>query len=121
MPTKGRTAIVSCCWALRPARDRSLNLYDDPRARRRAAGRLMDAQVMSACAVTCSVLVRRGGRGRARRPAGAASTHHQSGSRLVCWVGSMPTTAVDWANLFGLTVFVAGLTVAVLQALGPVR
>ena len=31
------------------ARDRSLNLYDDPRARRRAAGRLMDAQVMSAC------------------------------------------------------------------------
>ena len=29
--------------------DLSLNLYDDPRARRRAAGRLMDAQVMSAC------------------------------------------------------------------------
>jgi hypothetical protein len=39
MPTKGRTTIVACCWALE-ARDRSLNLYDDPRARRRAAGRL---------------------------------------------------------------------------------
>ena len=43
------------------------------------------------------------------------------GAHLVCWVGSMPTTAADWANLFGLTVFVAGLAAAVLQALGPVR